>query len=170
MLLMCSPFPTFCSAHPPYFFFSFRVQLTTLPRPLCCPMKTPLKCFPVKMFSTQPLLAFPTPKFYRLPSSSLSVPTSFSLLLILPSPSPVHIRICYPIMAWDLHHPQLSFYRFVFGSLGRSLSICSLRHQHAFARWIPSDRDGSTSNCEGISGRYTVCESTRCCDYGNTSQ
>ena len=45
---------------------------------------------------------------------------SFSLLLILPSPSSVHIRICHPIMAWDLHHSQLSFYRFVFGSLGRS--------------------------------------------------
>jgi len=72
MLLMCSPSPIFCSAHPPLIFFRLRVQITPLLRPLCCPMKAPLKCFLVKMFSILPLLVPPIPQFHRLLSSSSS--------------------------------------------------------------------------------------------------
>jgi len=85
MLLMCSPFPT----HP---FLRLGVHDTFFLRPLCCPMKTPLKCFPVKMFSIPPFLTLPIPQIRRLLSSPplyLSAPVSFFLLLIY-----LHLPLC----------------------------------------------------------------------------
>lgn len=93
VLLACSlPF-TLGSPHFPFiysFIFPFQSTGYRPSRPPCYPMKIPLKCFPVKMFSIPSLPTLPIHHFHRPRSSSpfpLSLLVSISHLLILPSPS-----------------------------------------------------------------------------------
>ena len=67
---------------PFYFFSPVEGADYALLRPVCCPMKTPLKCFPVKMFSIPPLLTLPIPQ-----SHSLLFSSSLSPFLYLPAPA-----------------------------------------------------------------------------------